>query len=83
MFKYEGNKTLGATIHNGAQEFIAALGRANYVAPYVTRGDAQGGDGNRTVQGLQALLEMRAPESMALAASFKTPRQALVCLLAG
>ncbi len=45
--------------------------------------DAQGGDGIRTVQELQALLEMHAPESMVLAASFKTPRQALDCLLAG
>ncbi len=29
------------------------------------------------VQELQSLLEMHAPESMVLAASFKTPRQAL------
>ncbi|GAB5140322.1 hypothetical protein ECPV144_44890 [Escherichia coli] len=28
-------------------------------------------------------MEMHAPESMVLAASFKTPRQALDCLLAG
>lgn len=56
---------------------------AKYVAPYVNRVDAQGGDGIRTVQELQALLEMHAPESMVLAASFKTPRQALDCLLAG
>ena len=56
---------------------------AKYFAPYVNRVDAQGGDGIRTVQELQTLLEMHAPESMVLAASFKTPRQALDCLLAG
>lgn len=43
----------------------------------------QGGDGIRMVQELQSLLEMHAPESKVLAASFKTPRQALDCLLAG
>lgn len=64
-------------------EGLAALAGAKYVAPYVNRVDAQGGDGIRTVQELQALLEMHAPESMVLAASFKTPRQALDCLLAG
>ena len=40
-------------------------------------------DGIRMVQELQSLLEMHAPESKVLAASFKTPRRALDCLLAG
>ena len=62
---------------------LAALAGASYVAPYVNRVDAQGGDGIRMVQELQSLLEMHAPESKVLAASFKTPRQALDCLLAG
>ncbi len=35
------------------------------------------------VQELQTLLSLHAPESKVLAASFKTPRQALDCLLAG
>ena len=62
---------------------LAALAGAKYIAPYVNRIDAQGGDGIRTVQELQTLLELHAPNSMVLAASFKTPRQALDCLLAG
>ncbi|EPN9929796.1 fructose-6-phosphate aldolase [Escherichia coli] len=77
MLKKEGITT------SAAQGLLAALAGAKYVAPYVNRVDAQGGDGIRTVQELQALLEMHAPESMVLAASFKTPRQALDCLLAG
>ncbi len=40
------------------------------------RADAQGGDGIRMVQELQTLLEHHAPDSMVLAASFKTPRSA-------
>lgn len=45
--------------------------------------DAQGGDGIQTVVDLQNLLKMHAPHAKVLAASFKTPRQALDCLLAG
>ena len=91
LLKKEGITTLGTrryiqrcqAVYSAAQGLLAALAGAKYVAPYVNRVDAQGGDGIRTVQELQTLLEMHAPESMVLAASFKTPRQALDCLLAG
>jgi fructose-6-phosphate aldolase 2 len=81
--KKEGITTLGTAVYSAAQGLLAALAGAKYVAPYVNRIDAQGGDGIRTVQELQTLLELHAPNSMVLAASFKTPRQALDCLLAG
>ena len=81
--KKEGITTLGTAVYSAAQGLLAALAGAKYIAPYVNRVDAQGGDGIRTVQELQSLLEMHAPESKVLAASFKTPRQALDCLLAG
>lgn len=81
--KKEGITTLGTAVYSAAQGLLAALAGAKYIAPYVNRVDAQGGDGIRTVQELQSLLEMHAPDSMVLAASFKTPRQALDCLLAG
>ncbi|MDY0924665.1 fructose-6-phosphate aldolase [Leclercia sp. CFBP8987] len=81
--KKEGITTLGTAVYSAAQGLLAALAGAKYIAPYVNRVDAQGGDGIRTVQELQSLLELHAPESMVLAASFKTPRQALDCLLAG
>ncbi|PTT52505.1 transaldolase family protein, partial [Aeromonas sp. HMWF014] len=63
--------------------WLAAVAGAEYVAPYVNRLDAQGGDGIATVQELQQLLELHAPNSKVLAASFRTPRQALDCLLSG
>ena len=81
--KKEGITTLGTAVYSAAQGLLAALAGAKYVAPYVNRVDAQGGDGIGMVQELQSLLELHAPESMVLAASFKTPRQALDCLLAG
>lgn len=81
--KKEDITTLGTAVYSASQGLLAALAGAKYIAPYVNRVDAQGGDGIRTVQELQSLLEMHAPESSVLAASFKTPRQALDCLLAG
>ena len=83
MLKKEGITTLGTAVYSASQGLLAALAGAKYIAPYVNRIDAQGGDGIRTVQELQTLLELHAPNSMVLAASFKTPRQALDCLLAG
>lgn len=83
QLKILGIRTLGTAVYSAAQGLLAALAGAEYVAPYVNRVDAQGGDGIRMVQELQTLLELHAPESKVLAASFKTPRQALDCLLAG
>lgn len=79
----DGIPTLGTAVYSASQGLLAALAGAEYVAPYVNRVDAQGGDGIRTVQELQTLLELHAPHCKVLAASFKTPRQALDCLLAG
>ncbi|MBJ9641673.1 fructose-6-phosphate aldolase [Citrobacter sp. FDAARGOS_156] len=83
LLKEEGIPTLGTAVYGAAQGLLAALAGAEYVAPYVNRVDAQGGDGIQTVTDLQALLKMHAPHAKVLAASFKTPRQALDCLLVG
>jgi len=80
LLKEEGIPTLGtAGVGGGPGPRVGA----EYVAPYVNRVDAQGGDGIQTVTDLQNLLKMHAPHAKVLAASFKTPRQALDCLLAG
>ena len=78
-----GVATLGTAVYTPMQGVLAALAGAEYVAPYVNRLDAQGGDGIKAVQELQQLLALHAPGSKVLAASFRTPRQALDCLLAG
>ncbi|HGY4910389.1 TPA: fructose-6-phosphate aldolase [Citrobacter freundii] len=83
LLKEEGIPTLGTAVYGAAQGLLAALAGAEYVAPYINRVDAQGGDGIQTVTDLQTLLKMHAPHAKVLAASFKTPRQALDCLLAG
>lgn len=83
LLKAEGIPTLGTAVYGAAQGLLSALAGAEYVAPYVNRVDAQGGNGIQTVCELQDLLTLHAPQSKVLAASFKTPRQALDCLLAG
>lgn len=75
--------TLGTAVYGAAQGLLSALAGAKYVAPYVNRIDAQNGSGITVVDELQRLLNLHAPHAMILAASFKTPRQALDCLLAG
>ncbi len=69
--------TLGTAVYGAGQGLLAALAGAEYVAPYVNRVDAQGGDGIEMVHELQQLLSLHAPSAQVLAASFKTPRQAL------
>lgn len=83
LLKAEGIPTLGTAVYGAGQGLLSALAGAEYVAPYVNRVDAQGGDGIQTVCDLQRLLTLHAPRAKVLAASFKTPRQALDCLLAG
>ncbi len=78
-----GIPTLGTAVYGAAQGLLAALAGAEYVAPYVNRLDAQGGDGIAMVQDLQQLLTLHAPDAKVLAASFRTPHQAMSCLLAG
>ncbi|KAA8997429.1 fructose-6-phosphate aldolase [Affinibrenneria salicis] len=75
--------TLGTAVYGAAQGLLGALAGADYIAPYVNRLDAQGGNGIATVRELQQLLQQHAPHAQVLAASFKTPRQALECMLAG
>jgi len=75
--------TLGTAVYGAGQGLLSALAGAEYVAPYVNRLDAQGGDGIAVVKELQTLLNLHAPHSKVLAASFRTPRQAMDCLLAG
>ena len=79
----QGITTLGTAVYGAGQGFLAALAGAKYIAPYVNRIDAQGGNSKETVLELQKLLDLHCPESVVLAASFRTPRQALDCMLAG
>ncbi|TCP96501.1 fructose 6-phosphate aldolase [Cricetibacter osteomyelitidis] len=78
-----GIPTLGTAVYGAGQGFLAALAGAKYIAPYVNRIDSQSGDGIVVVHELQSLLTQHKPDSKVLAASFRTPRQVLDCMLAG
>ncbi len=71
LLKAEGIPTLGTAVYGAAQGLLSALAGAEYVAPYVNRVDAQGGNGIQTVCELQDLLTLHAPQAKVLAASFK------------
>ncbi|PLV59642.1 fructose-6-phosphate aldolase [Erwinia sp. B116] len=75
--------TLGSAVYGAGQGLYAALAGASYIAPYVNRIDAQGGDGVVLVKELQKLVDLHAPQAKVLAASFRTARQVLDCMLAG
>lgn len=83
MLRLRKIAVLGTAVYGAGQGLLSALAGAEYVAPYVNRLDAQGGDGIAMVKDLQQLLSLHAPHAKVLAASFKTPRQAMDCLLAG
>ena len=83
QLKQLGIPTLGTVVYSAVQGLMAALAGAEYIAPYVNRVDAQGGDGIKMVEELQSLLNLHAPDSKILAASFRTPLQATRCMLAG
>lgn len=75
--------TLGTAVYGAGQGFYAAMAGASYIAPYVNRLDSQGGDGVGLVRELQTLVDLHCPDTQVLAASFRTPRQVLDCMLAG
>lgn len=79
----QGVPTLGTAVYGAGQGFLAALAGAKYIAPYVNRIDSQSGSGVEVVQELQNLLNLHKPDCLVCAASFRTPRQVLDCLLAG
>jgi transaldolase len=64
-----------------AQAYIAAEAGAHYVIPYVNRATRLCGDGPALVAGMAAVLEGR--DCQILAASVKTPDEAVDTLLAG
>lgn len=76
-------QVLATAIYCSHQGFLAALCGADYLAPYVNRIDAMGGDGVGVVAELQLLLDRHRLQSRLLPASFKNVQQALDVLKLG
>ncbi|URL01952.1 fructose-6-phosphate aldolase [Avibacterium sp. 20-126] len=75
--------TLGTAVYSAGQGLLAALSGANYIAPYVSRIDNQGGNGIKVTEELQKLFTLHSINTKVMAASFKTTRQVVDCLLTG
>ncbi|XPE46087.1 transaldolase family protein [Shigella flexneri] len=83
LLKKEGITTLGTAVYSASQGLLAALAGAECGYLRQPRRCPRRRRYAAVVEELQSLLELHAPDSKVLAASFKTPRQALDCLLAG
>lgn len=79
----QGIPTLGTAVYDVGQGLFAALAGARFVAPYVNRIDSLNRNGVQSAADIQRLIQLQGLSSEVLAASFKTPRQVLDCLLAG
>jgi len=69
-----------AAVFSAAQAYLACQAGARYVIPYVNRLTRLGGDGIALVRRIAAIL---GPETELLAASLKSPAEAVDALLAG
>jgi TalC/MipB family fructose-6-phosphate aldolase len=81
--KAQNLSVLATAIYTAHQGILAALCGADYLAPYVNRIDAIGGDGVGVVADLQLLLERQGLGSKMLPASFKNTRQVVEVLKTG
>lgn len=81
--KAEGITVLATAIYSAQQGFLAALCGADYLAPYVNRIDAMGGDGVGVVADLQSLIEQYGLNCKLLPASFKNTQQVMGVLRTG
>ncbi|BEU78005.1 hypothetical protein EAG21025_13180 [Enterobacter asburiae] len=61
MLKAEGIPTLGTAVYGAAQGMLSALAGAEYVAPYVNRVDAQGGERDPDCCGITAAADAARP----------------------
>ncbi len=77
-----GLGVLATAIYTADQAFLAALSRADYLAPYVNRMD-NFGDGVENVKELIQMLEKNHMDTKVVAASFKNTKQVHQLLVAG
>lgn len=77
LMKKEGFIVLATAIYSVQQGLLAALCKADYLAPYVNRIDAINGNGVQVVADLQLLIEQYQLPTKILAASFKNTQQVI------
>ena len=83
ILREQGCKTLGTAVFTPQQALLCARSGASFVAPYVNRLDAIGGNGVEMVADIVDTLLNANVETEVLAAGLKTVRQVEGCALAG
>ncbi len=76
--------TVGITaIFNTAQVYLACQAGAQYILPYVNRSTRLLGDGVSLVRDMRAVIDAEGSSTQIIAASLKTPEEAISTLIAG
>ena len=70
-------------IFSAVQAFLAAKAGATYCSPFIHRKDLVGDDGAEMIRQIRAIYDNYSYSTKILAASIRSPRQVLDCLLAG
>jgi transaldolase len=79
----EGIKTNVTLCFSPLQAFLAAKCGATYISPFINRLDATGHDGSELIRQIRQIYDNYSFKTQILAASIRSPRQALESLLAG
>ncbi len=79
----EGIRTNVTLCFSPVQAFLAAKAGATYISPFVHRKDLAGDDGMQLVRQIRAIYDRYGYKTMILAASIRTTKEVLDCLLAG
>ncbi len=79
----EGIKTNVTLCFSPLQAFVAAKNGATYISPFINRKDVIGDDGMEMIRQIRHIYDNYGYSTKILAASIRTPRQVLDCLLAG
>jgi len=79
----EGIRTNVTLCFSPVQAFLAAKAGATYISPFVHRKDLAGDDGMQMVRQIRTIFDRYGYETKILAASIRTTKEVLDCLLAG
>ena len=79
----EGIRTNVTLCFSPVQAFLAAKAGATYISPFVHRKDLAGDDGMQLVRQIRAIYDRYGYKTKILAASIRTTKEVLDCLLAG
>jgi transaldolase len=79
----EGIRTNVTLCFSPVQAFLAAKAGATYISPFVHRKDLAGDDGMQLVRQIREIYDRYGYKTKILAASIRTTKEVLECLLAG